>query len=68
MRDTINAANLADIGAINVDKNLPQREREADFKRQIKDTNLYKCEGFTIHAIYSNNGDSIEDCLRGMTV
>lgn len=63
-----NAANLVDIAAVNVDKSLPQSERFADFKRQLKDTNLYMCEGFTIRAKYSNSGDKIEDCLRGMVV
>ena len=66
MCEKIDAANLADIAAINVDKNLPRKERVTLFKKQIKDTNLYKCEGFTIRAIYSANGGSIEDCLREM--
>ena len=66
MRENIDATNLVDITAVNVDKNMPQEKRIADFKRQIKDADLYQCEGFTIHAVYSRNGDSIEDCLRGM--
>lgn len=58
--------NLVDITAVKVDKDLPQAERVADFKKQIKDTGLYECEGFTIHAIYSKSGDRVEECLRGM--
>ena len=66
MREKIDSKNLADITAVKVDKNLPQAERSADFKRQIKNTALYGCEGFIIHAVYSNNGNHVEDCLRGM--
>ena len=66
MRGAINAASLIDIASVDVDKNLPQCEREADFKRQIKDIEHYTCGGFTIHAVYSGNGDKIEDCLMGM--
>jgi len=60
------AADLVDIRTVSVDKDLPLRERCAEFKRQIKDMSNYKCEGFTVKAVYANNGATIEDCLRGM--
>ena len=66
MRENIDIKNLVDITAVKVNKDLPQVERSKDFKRQIKDTTLYGCEGFIIHAVYATNGDKIEDCFRGM--
>ena len=61
---------LTEITSVSVDKDLPQSERCAEFKRQIKDMHIYKCKGndetFTVRAVYANNGATIEDCLRGM--
>ena len=57
---------LVDISTINVDKNLPQKERCADFKRQIKDMHNYQSGILSVKAVYANNGATIEDCLRGM--
>jgi hypothetical protein len=57
---------LVEISTISVDKNLPQKERCADFKRQIKDMHNYQSGIFTVKAVYANNGATIEDCLRGM--
>ena len=65
MRKKIDTTNLVDITSVKVDKNLPQSERSKDFKKQLKDTGNYLCEGFTIHAIYAQKGE-IEDCMRGM--
>jgi hypothetical protein len=66
MRENINSAALVEITSISVDKSLPQNERQAEFRRQIKDPLHYKCGGFTIKAVHPNNGMTIEDCLRGM--
>ena len=57
---------LINISAVKVDRNLPQSERSKEFKRQLINTELYECEGFTIHAKYATNGVRIEDCLRGV--
>jgi hypothetical protein len=65
MREKANINGLADITAIAVDKDLPQSARVTEFKKQIKDTANYLCEGFIIHAQYTTNGDKLEDCLRG---
>jgi regulator of replication initiation timing len=66
MREKTDGANLEDIATVHVDKNLPQSERFTEFKRQIKNVNHYKAEGFIIHAIYADNGEHVEDCLRGI--
>lgn len=67
MCENKNTADLVDIGTVKVDKNLPQSERYAEYKKQIKDPCHYISEQFTIKAIHPNNGKFVEDCLRGMT-
>jgi len=62
----INGAGLVDIATVSVDKNLPQRERCAEYKRQIQNPNRYICGKFTVTAIHPDNGVTLEDCLRGM--
>ena len=64
MPDRANTAELVDISTISVDKDLPQRERYAEYNRQIKDNEHYKCAGFNITAIHPKNGVPLEDCLR----
>jgi len=70
MRENMNAADLVDITTVSVDKELPQSERCAEFRRQIRDIHNYRCkadgETFTIKAIYAENGPPIETCLRGI--
>jgi len=63
---TTNNAGLVDIAAVSVDKDLPQNERCAEFKRQIKDMHNYKSGALIIKAVYSSTGATLEDCLRGM--
>ena len=66
----IDATGLAEITTVRVDKDLPQRERCAEFRRQIRDMENYKCTTengtFTIKAVYAKNGATVEDCLRGI--
>ena len=66
MSENIKAATLVEISTVKVDKTLPQNQRYAEFKRQIKDINNYKSGALTVKAVYSSNGESLEDCLRGM--
>jgi hypothetical protein len=70
MNQATKTARLVDIGSVSVNKGLPQQDRCAEFKRQIKDIENYKCtvdgQTFSIKAVYANNGTYIEDCLRGM--
>ena len=66
MVESKNRAGLVDISTVSVDKNLPQSERCAEFKRQIKNIHDYKSGEFTVRAVYSNSGATLEDCLRGM--
>ncbi len=66
MRDDRNRVRLVDIRSIAVDRELPQRERTANFVRELQDPEHYKCRQFNITSVYANNGISLEDCLRGM--
>ena len=66
MNEITKNTKLVEIASVSVNKDLPQSERCAEFKRQIKDMHNYRSDTITIRAKYANNGTSIEDCLRGM--
>jgi hypothetical protein len=58
---------LVDIRSVHVDKNLPKRERIAEFVRQIKDPYHFICGKFTVTAVFDATGPTIEECLQGLT-
>ena len=66
MREKMELNILVEITAVSVDKNLPEKERYAEYKRQIKNPLRYKSGKFNITAFHPDNGKSINDCLRGM--
>ena len=57
---------LADIRFIKVSDDLKGDDRIAEYIKQIKNPNLYKCGRFTIRSNYVKNGLSLEDNLRKM--
>ena len=59
---------LVDIRDVSVDPNLSREERIAEFIRQIRNPYLFRCGKFTIHAQFSNNGLTLEDCLKQILV
>lgn len=59
---------LVDIKDVSVDKNLTKEERIAEFVRQIKNPYCFKCGKFTVRAQFSNNGISLEDCLKQILI
>jgi len=61
-----NTNGLVDISTVSVDKNLPQKERYAEYNRQIKNSEHYISGIFAITAVHPKNGVKVEDCLRGM--
>lgn len=61
-------APLADIREVSVDQNLTKEERIAEFLRQIKNPYCFKCGKFTVRARFSENGVSLEDCLKQILV
>jgi len=64
--NNISTGELVDIRTISVDKNLPKEERIAEYLRQIKNPYHFKCGKFTIIAKYSDNGVTLEDCLKSI--
>ncbi len=55
---------LVDIREVLVDKSLPKHERIIEYVRQIKNPHKYKCGKFTVTAKFSENGPSMEECLK----
>jgi len=60
----IENSSLIDISGISIDRDLPKDLRVADFVRQIRNPYRYHCEGFTVSARFSENGPTLEECLR----
>ena len=66
MRDNMPKPDLVDISTVLVEKNLPDKERYAEYNRQIVTPDEYISGIFTITAVHPNNGKKLEDCLRGI--
>ncbi len=61
---TVDPDTLRDIREVSVDQKLPREERMAEFLRQIKNPYCFKCGKFTVKAQFSDDGVSLEDCLK----
>ena len=57
---------LADIRDVSDNKDLPRKERIAEFIRQIRDPYHCKCCRFVVRASFSQEGATLEECLRGI--
>jgi hypothetical protein len=57
---------LVDISTVVIDKALPDRERYAEYKRQVRDPLHYIAGKFSIIAYYPPDAGSLEGCLRSM--
>ena len=70
MKETasMDTAPLVDIRDVSVDKNLTREERVAEFIRQIKNPYCFKCGKFTVRAQFTDNGVSLEDCLKQILI
>lgn len=66
MRENIDPANLVDIRNVSVDQSLPKEARIVEYLRQIKDPHHFRCGKFTITARFSEDGQTIEECLHGL--
>lgn len=64
--DGTSVRELVDIRSVSVDTDLPKEERISEFVRQIKNPYLFKCGKFTVKASFSENGQSLEDCIKGI--
>ncbi len=61
-----NLDHLVDINDIKVDKDLPKSERVREFVRQIKNPYHFKCGAFEVIASFTENGPTLEECVRGL--
>lgn len=57
---------LKDIREVNVNKELPREERIAEFVRQIGNPYLFRCGNFTVKAVFSDDGATLEECIKGI--
>ncbi len=57
-------AELVDIRSVSVNRNLPKEERISDFVKQIKNPYLFKCGKYTVKASFSENGQTLEECIK----
>ena len=60
----IDPDDLVDIRTINIDKNLSQVERTAEFLRQIKNPYRYKCGKVTVNVSFADTNETLEDRLE----
>ncbi len=60
MQSSVNTDNLIDIRDVVVDKDLPKRERVAEFVRQIRNPYRFRCGNFTVTARFSEDGPTLE--------
>jgi len=54
---------LVEIQDVKVDPNLSYEERIAEFVRQIRNPYHFRCGKFTVHAQYTKDGPTLEECL-----
>lgn len=62
----VQADELVDIRTVVVDNSLPKEERIADFVRQIKNPYLFRCGKYTVKAVFSEDGRTLEDCVKSL--
>ena len=62
----VQADDLVDIRTVVVNNELPKEERIADFVRQIKNPDLFKCGKYTVRAVFSESGQTLEDCVKSL--
>ena len=62
--EDINIDDLVDIRDVNVDKSLPREERIIEFVRQIKNPYVFRCGKFIVRTRFTENGPSLEECLK----
>ncbi len=61
-----NLEHLVDIKDVKVDSNLPKEERINEFVRQIKNPYHFKCGDFEVIASFTENGPTLEECVKGL--
>ena len=64
--EEIRTEELVDIRTVSVDMEKPKEERISEFVQQIRNPYLFKCGEFVVKASFSENGQSLEDCIKGI--
>ena len=64
VNNNMNDEELVDIRTVSVDKSLSKEERIKEFVRQVKNPYRFKCGKFVVNTRYTENGPTLEDCLR----
>ncbi len=68
MRDvdirTVDRDSLVDLKDVRIDPKLPRNERLAEYIRQIGNPYCYKCGNIVVKERFSDNGKTIDDCLK----
>ena len=57
---------LVDINDVSINSELPKEERIADFVSQIRNPYLFKCGKYTVKAVFSENGQTLEECIKDL--
>ena len=57
---------LVDLQEISIDHSLPIEQRVKDFVAKIKNPYCFKCGKYVVISKFSENGLSLEDCLKGI--
>ena len=57
---------LVDIRDVIINTDLPKEERIKEYVRQIKNPYCFKCGKYVVLSKFSENGLSLEDCLKGI--
>ena len=57
---------LVDIHDVCVNRLLSKEERVKEYIKQIKDPYHFRCGDFKVTVEFSNNGLTMEECLRGI--
>lgn len=68
MRDfgSVTSSELVDIRDVSVKRELPKEERIADFVKQIGNPYLFKCGKYIVKASFSDSGQTLEECIKGL--
>ena len=57
---------LVDIRSVAVNKELPREQRIAEFVQQIRNPYLFKCGDIVVKASFAPNGQTLEECIKGI--
>ena len=58
---TVKPEDVADIQQIKIDGNLPQKERQAEFIRQVKNPYCFRVGKVIVKAVYSGDGVTLNE-------